>query len=78
MAKNTCKCNWSLSLLGLILLAAGFYFVVWGFLSQTSTALGNGAYNWTAALYYLIGVALMGFSKMAKGSSCGGCKVHIK
>jgi len=77
LVKNKCECNWGLGFLGLILVAAGLYFVVWGFISQTTTAL-SGALNWTAALYYLIGVALMGFGKMSKRSSCSDCKVHMK
>ncbi len=75
MAKSKCECNWGMGFLAMILFAAGFYFIVWGFLTQTTSGI---TWDWIAMLYYLIGFAVIGLGKGAKRSGCSNCKIHMK
>lgn len=81
MAKNIqrmserCECNVGAGLFGLILMAAGFYFFVTGFLTQVSGA--TLFWNWWALLYYLIGFLLLALGKISKHKGCSGCTVHM-
>lgn len=75
MAKNKHNCNFGLGLLAIVLFAIGLYFLVWGFLTQTTSGI---TWDWNVLLYYLIGFAVMALGKWAKWSSCKDCKVHMK
>lgn len=70
-----CECNIGAGLFGLILMTAGFYFFVTGFLTQVSGQVLF--WNWWALLYYLIGFLLFAFGKMSKHKACAGCPVHM-
>jgi uncharacterized membrane protein YedE/YeeE len=76
MAKQKCGCKPFAGFLGLILIAAGIYFLVWGFIDQTSNAISWNIWNMHAGLLYLIGAFLFGFGKMLKHKGYGCCKVH--
>lgn len=76
MVKGKCSCNLGMGILGLILLTAGLYFVVWGFITQTVSAISWSLWNWNALLFYLIGIVLIGLGKMSKYKGYGCCSVH--
>lgn len=71
-----CECNWGAGLLGMILMTAGFYFLVTGFLTQLGGATLVFSWNWWALLYYLVGFLLFGMGKMSKHRACSGCEMH--
>ena len=76
MAKQKCECNPGTGIIGVLLLAVGIYFLVWGFIDQTSNAISWSSWNWSAGLLYLIGVFLLGFGHIFKHKGYGCCKVH--
>ncbi|MGD9276849.1 MAG: hypothetical protein PVJ67_06785 [Candidatus Pacearchaeota archaeon] len=76
MAKDKCTCKPGIGVLGMILLTAGIYFLVWGFMTQTKSYISWMSWNWIAALYYLIGLFLLGFGKIYKHKGYGRCKLH--
>lgn len=65
-------------LISVILFAAGVYFLVWGFVSQTTGNISWNSLDWNAVLFYLIGILVLGLGKMAKWSSSANCKLHGK
>mgnify|MGYP001559874197 CR=1 FL=1 len=75
---NQCECNWGATLFAVILFTAGIYFLVWGFVSQTTAGVSWNLIDWNAALLYLIGFAVLWLGKMAKWSSSSYCKLHGK
>ena len=77
MRGEKCECNVGVGLFGLILMTAGFYFFVTGFLAQVGGASAQFSWNWWALLYYLIGFLLTAFGKISKHKACGGCGVHM-
>lgn len=78
MAKNKCNCNFWVGLLGLLLMAFGVYFLVWGFVTQTTSSISWNSWNFEAMLYYLVGLGILMLGKIAKCRSCSGCKIHSK
>lgn len=46
--------------------AFGIYFLIWGFMVQTSNAISWTIWNWSAILCFLIGIFLLGIGKMIK------------
>ena len=75
---NQCNCNWTMSLISVILFAVGIYFLVWGFVSQTTSGISWSSLDLNALLFYLIGVLVLVFGKMAKWGSSANCKLHGK
>jgi len=76
MVKGKCDCKPGMGILGMILLAAGIYFLVWGFMAQTASVISWEVFNWGAGLLYLIGILLFGVGKMLKYQAHGSCKLH--
>jgi membrane-bound ClpP family serine protease len=76
MAKDKCECRPGIGVLGMVLIVAGIYFLVWGFMIQTNSNLSWSSWSWWAALNYLIGIFLFGFGKIYKHKGYGCCKVH--
>ena len=56
MAKKKSDVKPVVGILGMILLAAGVYFLVWGFMTQTISSISWGSWNLNAVLLYLIGL----------------------
>ena len=75
---NQCNCNWFMALISVVLFAVGIYFLVWGFVSQTTSGISWNFLDWNAVLFYLIGVLVLVFGKMAKWGSSVNCKLHGK
>ena len=73
-----CNCNWIMALISVILFAIGIYFIVWGFVSQTTSGISWSSLDLNALLFYLIGVLILVFGKMAKWGSSANCKLHGK
>jgi len=73
-----CNCNWIMALISVILFAIGIYFIVWGFVSQTTSGISWSSLDLNALLFYLIGVLVLVFGKMAKWGSSANCKLHGK
>ncbi len=78
MAKSKCNCNSGFILLAMVLFAVGVYFLVLGFMSQTTSGAGWNMWDWNAMLLYLIGFVVFGLGKWTKWSGCSDCKVHTK
>ncbi len=75
---NQCSCNWVMALISVILFAVGAYFLVWGFVSQTTSGVSWSSFDLNAMLFYLIGFLVFAFGKMAKWGSSANCKMHGK
>ena len=75
---NQCSCNWIMALTSVVLFAVGAYFLVWGFVSQTTSVISWSSFDLNALLFYLIGVLILVFGKMAKWGSSANCKLHGK
>lgn len=75
-SKGKCECKPVVGVLGMILLAAGIYFLVWGFKVQMATIISWGSWSWKAILFYLVGLFLVGFGKMLKYKGYECCTVH--
>jgi len=67
-----------MALISVVLFAVGIYFIVWGFVSQTTSGISWNFLDWNAVLFYLIGVLVLVFGKMAKWGSSVNCKLHGK
>ncbi len=75
---DQCNCKWSMSLISVVLFAVGIYFLVWGFVSQTTSGVSWSSFDLNALLFYLIGFLVFAFGKMAKWGSSANCKLHGK
>lgn len=75
---DQCNCNWSMSLISVVLFAVGAYFLVWGFVSQTTSGVSWSSFDLNALLFYLLGFLVFAFGKMAKWGSSANCKLHGK
>lgn len=75
---NQCECNWAMTFVSIILFAIGAYFLVWGFVSQTTSNISWNSLDWNAVLFYLIGFLVFAFGKMAKWGSTANCRLHGK
>ena len=67
-----------MALTSVVLFAVGAYFLVWGFVSQTTSVISWSSFDLNALLFYLIGVLILVFGKMAKWGSSANCKLHGK
>ncbi len=76
MTKDKCTCNMALGVLGIAIMAVGVYFLVWGFVIQTTASLSWSSWNWSAGLMYVIGLFLVCMGKRVKFQACGKCPVH--
>jgi len=56
------------SIISLILMALGIFFLVSGFVTQTDSF---NFWNWWSLLYYFVGLALISFGKVCHGGMCG-------
>ena len=65
-----------MALTSVVLFAVGAYFLVWGFVSQTTSVISWSSFDLNALLFYLIGVLILVFGKMAKWGSSANCKLH--
>ncbi len=75
---DQCNCKWSMSLISVVLFAVGAYFLVWGFVSQTTSGVSWSSFDLNALLFYLLGFLVFAFGKMAKWGSSANCKLHGK
>lgn len=75
---NQCNCNWIMALLSVVLFAVGAYFLVWGFVSQTTSGVSWSSFDMNALLFYLLGFLVFAFGKMARWGSSANCKMHGK
>jgi len=73
-----CKCEMFGGLLSLVLMTAGFYFLVWGFMLQTQSYISWKMWNWPALSLYLAGFVLLGIVKMIKHKHCCDMKGNMK
>jgi len=76
MAKDKCTCNMALGFFGIVIMAVGAYFLVWGFMVQTAGSVSWSSWNWNAGLMYVIGLFLLCLGKRVKFSACGKCPIH--
>ena len=76
MVKQKCECRPATGIGGMLLLALGIYFLVWGFIAQTSGAISWSSWNWNAGLLYLIGLFVLGVGHMLKHKGHGCCGMH--
>lgn len=77
MAKDKtdkCKCVPGMGILALILAVVGLYSIILGI--KTQFALDVVYTNWSAMLYYLVGILLMACAKISKHSAYCNCSVH--
>lgn len=72
---DKCTCKPAIGILGVAIMAAGVYFLVWGFMTQTTSSISWSSWNWGAGLFYLIGLFLLCIGKMVKMKGCS-CKLH--
>jgi len=79
-AKMKCECSPTLGLGALILMAVGFYAVIWGFLTQFMLAptLSFTVYSWKAMFLYVLGFLLLGVGRHLKYAAHACCSVHHK
>lgn len=75
---NQCECNWVMTLVSVILFAVGAYFIVGGFVSQTTSGVSWSSFDLNAVLFYLLGFLIFAFGKMANWGSTANCKLHGK
>ena len=69
-----CACDWGGSILAVIMVALGIWFLVGGFVTQLSVT--GRSFDWMVAVWYVIGVALVMWGKIWGYKSCGCCPVH--
>lgn len=74
--KGKCGCRPGMGIFGVILVAVGIYFGVWGFMVQRGSVISWSMWNWNAMLLYLIGILLIGFGKMYKHKGYECCSIH--
>ena len=67
-----------MALISVVLFAVGAYFLVSGFVSQTTNGASWSSFDLNAMLFYLIGFLVFAFGKMAKWGSSANCKLHGK
>lgn len=75
---KVCCCNGGQICLSTILYVIGLYFLVWGFVVQIAEEISWSAWNWSALLYYLIGLAAIALGKWAKYNGCKMCEVRSR
>jgi len=79
MANSKCHCNIGILFLTIILITAGIYFLVWGFLVQTivfDSSINPSSFSWRAIVFYLVGVFLFLCGKMFKSHGTNACELH--
>lgn len=78
MAKEKCTCRPIVGILSLILMTAGLYFLLMGFVIALSSAISWNVWSVECMLSLLVGVVLVSFGKMAKYKGFDCCKLHSK
>jgi hypothetical protein len=72
--KEKCGCQPGLGIVALILCVIGLYSIILGIKTQFASALIYS--NWTAMIYYLIGVLFMALAKISKHHAYCKCSMH--
>ncbi len=75
-AKPKCECKPIHGIIGVILMALGIYFLVWGFMTQTTSVISWSVWNFSACLLYLIGIIVFKVGIILKNKCYLNCKLH--
>ncbi len=72
--KDKCNCKPGMGIVALILAVVGFYSVILGIKTQlASSAVYN---NWSAMLFYLVGIVVLVLAKKSKWKAFNCCDAH--
>lgn len=72
--KDKCNCKPGMGIVALILAVAGFYSIILGIKTQWASSVVYN--NWSAMLYYLIGIVVLAFAKISKWKAFNCCDAH--
>lgn len=74
-AGGKCSCSWGFMILSWILFTLALWLLVGGFATQFQSSSPT-SFSTTVAVWYFVGIVVLGLGKMCKWKAHGNCPVH--